>query len=56
MTFATSPITLDISIHALREESDVALEFSSRGDRPISIHALREESDPERVGRVVEWR
>ena len=37
--------TDDISIHALREESDL---FPGRfgGHVEISIHALREESDP----------
>ena len=33
-----------ISIHALREESDLRMGVSG-GDRLISIHALREESD-----------
>ena len=33
-----------ISIHALREESDVAI-YASNSFYPISIHALREESD-----------
>ena len=35
---------IDISIHALREESDVEIRCSHRL-RAISIHALREESD-----------
>ena len=35
---------LEISIHALREESDKASEPTST-HKPISIHALREESD-----------
>ena len=34
-----------ISIHALREEGDLA-EFRARVERTISIHALREEGDP----------
>ena len=39
--------SVDISIHALREESD-ALRRSHRLGQYISIHALREESDLER--------
>ena len=35
----------DISIHALREESDVPPSASLLGHFCISIHALREESD-----------
>ena len=35
----------EISIHALREESDL-FRFLLRGREVISIHALREESDP----------
>ena len=34
-----------ISIHALREEGDLALVVADAGDVPISIHALREEGD-----------
>ena len=34
-----------ISIHALREESDIDTVLGSR-ESGISIHALREESDP----------
>ena len=34
-----------ISIHALREESDLARRIGLRGAGGISIHALREESD-----------
>ena len=37
-------LTDSISIHALREESDLRVGVSG-GDRLISIHALREESD-----------
>ena len=37
-------ILADISIHALREESDL-LERNLEGNNNISIHALREESD-----------
>ena len=36
---------LEISIHALREESDVALAHAPPVEEEISIHALREESD-----------
>ena len=36
---------IDISIHALREESDGILLSQVLGVVPISIHALREESD-----------
>ena len=36
---------LDISIHALREESDYGAKARSNGASGISIHALREESD-----------
>ena len=35
----------EISIHALREESDGYSVHKNRQLRPISIHALREESD-----------
>ena len=35
----------EISIHALREESD-DVDSTQTQDQPISIHALREESDP----------
>ena len=34
-----------ISIHALREESDVQEKLKASLDGAISIHALREESD-----------
>ena len=37
---------LKISIHALREESDVSLVVGLHKPLKISIHALREESDP----------
>ena len=37
--------SLSISIHALREESDIRLYFLRPYNRAISIHALREESD-----------
>ena len=37
--------TRAISIHALREEGDLALVVADAGDVPISIHALREEGD-----------
>ena len=41
----------NISIHALREESDIDLpEWTTRPDF-ISIHALREESDPHACGQ-----
>ena len=36
--------SLKISIHALHEESDLAV-FHSDKEREISIHALHEESD-----------
>ncbi len=35
---------MKISIHALREESDIPKQIERRGAQ-ISIHALREESD-----------
>ena len=35
----------DISIHALREESDITGENRATAFRYISIHALREEGD-----------
>ena len=38
-------VSVAISIHALREESDVGLACGGRV-LAISIHALREESDP----------
>ena len=38
-------VTLLISIHALREESDLARFSEISGKQLISIHALREESD-----------
>ena len=38
--------TTDISIHALREESDDETERNWMRSLAISIHALREESDP----------
>ena len=38
-----------ISIHALREESDLPALISGRQPIPISIHALREESDSKSV-------
>ena len=38
-------ILLDISIHALREESDLGGDVILNQRRTISIHALREESD-----------
>ena len=37
----------EISIHALREESDHQVNYSIGGYNYISIHALREESDRE---------
>ena len=37
--------TEEISIHALREESDFPLPLRNPAWRKISIHALREESD-----------
>ena len=37
-------VAADISIHALREESDVDFRYVLDGE-DISIHALREESD-----------
>ena len=37
--------TLDISIHALREESDNVADAAHLTAIAISIHALREESD-----------
>ena len=40
-----------ISIHALREESDLALFFAAGVVFVISIHALREESD-DSVGQL----
>jgi len=42
--------TMGISIHALREESDMARAIVHAGDKIISIHALREESDGETLG------
>ena len=45
MAKATLTISLEISIHALREEGD-PLGFSERSSTvKISIHALREEGD-----------
>ena len=38
----------EISIHALREESDF-VQNAKKWQRKISIHALREESDSKRV-------
>ena len=38
-------LSVDISIHALREEGDVPYPFGFRIISPISIHALREEGD-----------
>ena len=35
---------IDISIHALRKESD-DISYVFRGNKTISIHALRKESD-----------
>ena len=35
----------EISIHALREEGDLALVFRDDVEGTISIHALREEGD-----------
>ena len=43
--------TLDISIHALRKESDVRVGHGSHR-RLISIHALRKESDLRWTGRI----
>ena len=43
MAFPVESLTV-ISIHALREESDVDAPDIARGNH-ISIHALREESD-----------
>ena len=40
------PLTLPISIHALREEGDSIPKSNVLHKRPISIHALREEGDP----------
>ena len=45
------PQTADISIHALREESDATL-AALRPLLTISIHALREESDQSLKGKV----
>ena len=39
-----------ISIHALREEGDVVMQFAALPGAGISIHALREEGDWCRVG------
>ena len=36
-----------ISIHVLREESDVPVDLAESAGLGISIHVLREESDPE---------
>ena len=38
-------LTLNISIHALREESDRGAPCGHLQNQPISIHALREEGD-----------
>ena len=38
-------VTIRISIHALREESDLASNNPNLKNNLISIHALREESD-----------
>ena len=43
------PTPAEISIHALREESDTDL-INHDGKHDISIHALREESDAIRLG------
>ncbi len=40
-----APHDLEISIHALREESDGLIGIDQSGHAQISIHALREESD-----------
>ena len=44
MTGPQSALEMDISIHALREESDIPESEYLKGLN-ISIHALREESD-----------
>ena len=45
--FAYFPeVSVDISIHALREEGDPFSENSFTKSFEISIHALREEGDP----------
>ena len=38
-------MTLEISIHALREEGDLGWRGGKLRDHTISIHALREEGD-----------
>ena len=42
----------EISIHALREEGDMAVSGRAGRPRPISIHALREEGELHRVVQV----
>ena len=49
MAHEVAAVAEDISIHALREESDMRGAMAMDGRMLISIHALREESDP-RVG------
>ena len=45
MLFLQNRYALVISIHALREESDIILFLAAILQTQISIHALREESD-----------
>ena len=45
MRVILAPFDNPISIHALREEGDLATAQASPGAGAISIHALREEGD-----------